>query len=42
MIMSDSGPPRHPSFLAALLRFAPVALISATVTLIGVWITQKT
>jgi branched-chain amino acid transport system substrate-binding protein len=31
-------PPRRSSFLAALLRLAPVVLVSATVALIAVWI----
>jgi branched-chain amino acid transport system substrate-binding protein len=34
----NTGPPRRSSFLAALLRLAPVALVSATAALIAVWI----
>ena len=36
--MPDTGPPRRSSFLFALLRVVPVALVSAAVTLIGMWI----
>jgi hypothetical protein len=38
MTVSDTKPPRRSSFLAALLRLAPVVLVSATVALIAVWI----
>jgi branched-chain amino acid transport system substrate-binding protein len=38
MTMSDTGPPRRSSFLAAFLRLAPVVLVSATAALIAVWI----
>jgi branched-chain amino acid transport system substrate-binding protein len=36
--VSDIGPPRRSSFLAAFLRLAPVVLVSATVALTAVWI----
>jgi len=36
--VSDTGRPRRSSFLAALLRLAPVVLVSATAALIAVWI----
>jgi branched-chain amino acid transport system substrate-binding protein len=38
MTVSDTGRPRRPSFLTALLRLAPVVLVSATAALIVVWI----
>jgi branched-chain amino acid transport system substrate-binding protein len=36
--VSNIGPPRRSSLLAAFLRLAPVVLVSATVALIAVWI----